>query len=165
MGAAESPEHASEEARMFMIMLCKQSVFLSVYLIAGAAVCACAADSSGPPAADSALSVAPSGDEQTSGIRGRVLRGPLAGGPLTENQPSEAPFSATFYVRDQEGNEVARFQTDEEGAFELQISPGDYVIVPEASAPVFRPEQQPQAVTVPEGEVVELTLRFDTGMR
>ena len=94
-----------------------------------------------------------------------MLRGPLAGGPLTENQPSEGPFSATFYVRDREGTEVARFRSDEEGSFELFIAPGEYLIVPEASAPVFRPEGQPQAVTVPAGEVVDVTLRFDTGMR
>ena len=37
MGAADSPEHASKEARMFMVMLCKQTVFFSVFLIAGAA--------------------------------------------------------------------------------------------------------------------------------
>lgn len=149
---------------MFTTALYKRAVFFRILLVVGAtAVLACAADSAAPRAADSGLSPVPS--EQTSGIRGKVLRGPLAGGPQTANAPSEAPFQATFYVRDRDGNEVTRFQSDEEGSFELLIAPGDYLIVAEASAPVFRPEEQQQAVTVPAGQIVELTLRFDTGMR
>ena len=151
---------------MFIVTLNERAVFFrALSMFGAAAILACAADSGTPRAADSGLSPSPSGQEQTSGIRGRVLRGPLAGGPLTENAPSEAPFSATFYVRDPDGNEVTRFQSDEDGVFELLIAPGDYVIVAEPSAPVFRPEQQPQAVTVPTGQIIELTLRFDTGMR
>jgi len=151
---------------MFIIGRHRRSVFFCVLMAFGAAtVLACAADSSAPPATDSGISPVPSEQEQTSGIRGKVLRGPVAGGPLTENAPSEAPFSATFSVRDTEGNEVARFRSDEEGSFELLIAPGDYLIVADASSPVFRPEEQPQPVTVPAGEIVELTLRFDTGMR
>ena len=119
------------------------------------------------PAGDveAAPPVEPAAQRQSSGIRGKVLRGPLAGGPLVGDQPDEAPFRATFIVTDGDGNEVGRFQSDDDGSFELALAPGDYVIVPEASAPVFRPEQQQQAVTVPEGEMVELTLRYDTGMR
>ncbi len=93
------------------------------------------------------------------------MRGPVMPGPQVGDDPGWAPLQAMFFVNDADGNEVARFESDEEGAFELLLAPGDYVIVPEPSAPVFRPAEQPHAVTVPEGEIVELVLRYDTGIR
>lgn len=151
------------------------------FLVAGVAAITACASNTDSPAADAepaAVAGAASGEaggvvppadnaprEQLSGIKGKVLHGPVVGGPEIAGQVSELPFSAIFIVNDPDGNEVARFESDEEGAFELAIAPGDYVIVADESAPVFRPTEQPQPVSVPEGGVVELTLRFDTGMR
>ena len=95
----------------------------------------------------------PLGREE-SGIEGQVLRGPVSPGPQVEGQPSEEPFSATFHVLDGEENEVARFDSDEEGLFQILLAPGDYTIVPDESAPILRPNRQRKRVTVPEGEIV-----------
>jgi hypothetical protein len=155
----------------------RECVLTTVFLTLGAvSLAACATDAPTVRDAETAAgsstvanaaegSERPSPAAQSSGIKGVVLRGPLAGGPLVEGRPSEAPFKAKFFVDDTDGNRVAEFDSDDEGRFELDLPPGDYVIVPEPNAPVFRPAEQPQAVTVPEGRVVELTLRYDTGMR
>ncbi len=103
--------------------------------------------------------------EQTSGIKGKVLRGPVKPGPQTENEPDELPFRALFHVRDMEGNEVGRFESNDDGEFEIVLAPGDYLIVPDETAPLMAPTIQAHRVEVPEGEVVEVTLRFDTGIR
>ena len=79
-------------------------------------------------------------------------------------KPDEAPFRAYFHVLDWE-REVARFESDEKGRFEVPLGPGEYTIVPDKSAPILFPHQQKKAVTVPEEGFAEVTLRFDTGMR
>lgn len=165
----------------------RQFVFSIAFFVAFvASIVACAAESSTPqggnpaPLAAGGATSAEAGEDpsakvdgsvpavprgQSAGIRGKALRGPVMPGPQVGDDPGWAPLQATFFVNDADGNEVARFESDEEGAFELLLAPGDYVIVPEPSAPVFRPAEQPHAVTVPEGEIVELVLRYDTGIR
>lgn len=100
-----------------------------------------------------------------TGIRGLVLRGPINPGPEVVGVSNEAPFSATFGVLDSDNNTVARFVSDDSGAFEVVLPPGDYTVVPGASAPVLFPEQQPKAVTVPEDGFADVVLQFDTGIR
>ncbi len=106
-----------------------------------------------------------SAQEQTSGIKGKVFRGPVRPGPQTETEPDELPFRALFHVRDTEGNEVGRFESNDDGEFEIVLAPGDYLIVPDETAPLMAPTNQAHKVEVREGEVVEVTLRFDTGIR
>ncbi len=155
----------------------RKSLLVSALAMVGMlAVAACSAAAPAPRDADTATSDS-AGDASaegassdaagvmTTGIRGTVLRGPIAGGPIVEGRPSEAPFKAKFVIRDGEGNQVAEFESDDEGLFEVALPPGDYVVIPAADAPVFRPMEQPHAVTVPEDEIVEVTLRYDTGMR
>jgi hypothetical protein len=104
------------------------------------------------------------GDEAGSGLRGVVLMGPVAPGPVAVGQADEAPFSAGFTVLDADGK-VAHFESAADGRFELALPPGDYTIVPDATAPIPYPRRQQHAVTVPATGYAEVTLRFDTGMR
>ena len=99
-----------------------------------------------------------------TGIKGKVLRGPIKPGPTIAGESDEAPFHASFHVLDSE-KEVARFESDENGNFKVLLPPGEYTIVPDASAPIPYPKRQTTKVTVPEDGFAEVTLRFDTGMR
>jgi len=99
-----------------------------------------------------------------TGIRGKVLRGPVRGGPVTLGQSHEAPFRASFSVLDPD-RKVTRFESDEKGCFEVLLPPGEYVIVPDKSAPILFPQRQGKEVTVPEDGFARVTLKFDTGMR
>jgi hypothetical protein len=56
------------------------------------------------------------------------------------------------------------FQTGADGRFRLEVGPGEYIIVPDASAPILAPESQIKAVAVPEGSVMTVRLDFDTGI-
>jgi len=106
------------------------------------------------------------GEPRESGIQGQVLMGPMCGGPVSVDDPCpDQPFSATFYVLDDQGNQVARFFTGERGYFQINLLPGDYAIVPDESAPLMSPGYQKREVTVQEGEFVRVTLTFDTGIR
>lgn len=99
----------------------------------------------------------------TTGLAGTVYRGPVA--PVCVfNQPCEAPFKAGFTV--QRGTtRIATFQSDEQGHFEVRLSPGSYVIVPDADAPIISPRSQTKDVTAGATGLTMVDLHFDTGIR
>ena len=101
----------------------------------------------------------------TTGLEGRVLKGPMC--PVVRNdQPCpDQPFSAWFDVFDDQEQRVTRFQSDEEGFFEVALRPGTYTIVPDESAPILQPHIQRQTVTVQPDQITSVTLTFDTGIR
>jgi len=99
-----------------------------------------------------------------TGIKGKVLRGPIRPGPEIAGESDEAPFRASFHVLDSE-QVVARFESDEKGYFKVLLPPGEYTIVPDASAPIPYAKRQTKEVTVPEDGFADVTLKFDTGMR
>lgn len=99
-----------------------------------------------------------------TGIRGVVLWGPVRPGPTRLGQSDEAPLRATFVVHAGK-HEVAQFKSDKKGKFEVLLPAGNYTIAPVKGTPMPSPQNQVKAVTVPAGDFVEVTLRFDTGMR
>lgn len=103
--------------------------------------------------------------DAATGISGQVLMGPVVPGPEVPGQENEAPFSAMFSVRDSAGSTAGRFKSDDNGYFRIALSPGDYTVVPDPSAPFPAAEQQTKSVTVPEQGFADVILRFDTGMR
>jgi hypothetical protein len=100
-----------------------------------------------------------------TGISGQVLMGPIVPGPEVPGQVNEAPFSALFNVFHADGSTAGRFQSDEDGQFEIDLRPGEYTVVPDASAPFPNAGQQTRPVTVPEQGYADVILRFDTGIR
>ena len=101
------------------------------------------------------------GPPQT-GIVGQVYRSPTEPACVVDD-PCEETFAATFHVY-RDDVKVAEFETGEDGKFRLEIGPGEYIIVPDVSAPILFPEGQARAVRVPEGTVVTVRLDFDTGI-
>ncbi len=100
-----------------------------------------------------------------TGLRGLVLRGPVAPGPEVEGRANEEPFRALFHVYEGGDVEVARFESGDDGRFEVALAPRDYEVVPDESAPLFRASRQRRPVAVPDYGFDEVTLRFDTGLR
>ena len=111
----------------------------------------------------------PSGNDVASatktGIEGTVVRGPMCPVVMDGNPCPDQPFSALFHVLDDEGNGVAKFLTTADGWFHIALAPGEYVIVPDRSAPLMDPTGQKVDVTVPERGFSTLALTFDTGIR
>jgi hypothetical protein len=98
-----------------------------------------------------------------TGLAGTVWRGPVA--PVCAfNQPCEAPFSAGFSVQ-RGSTRITAFQSDAQGHFEVRLSPGDYVVVPDADAPIISPRSQTKEVTVGPSGLTMVDLHFDPGIR
>jgi hypothetical protein len=104
----------------------------------------------------------------TVGIAGQVLRGPT----IPVERPGEsdtAPLpGATLSIEPAGGgSEVARVQSDAAGNFQVDLPPGDYLIValPMAPGRMFPRPPSPQAVTVPAQGSVTVTIEYDTGIR
>lgn len=113
----------------------------------------------------------PGGPEQTpaapSGIRGTVILGPTC--PV-ESEPGAhdpvpclTPYVAQLVVLDAGGAVVARISSDDEGRFQLDLPPGDYVIAPQGGDPF--PQAQPVPVAVSPGTYSVVQVNFDTGIR
>ena len=104
-------------------------------------------------------------EPSVTGLEGRVLRGPMCPGPQTDQGCPDQPFSAWFDVFDNQEKLVTRFQTDEDGLFEVELRPGTYTLVPDESAPILQPHIQRQTVTVKPDGMTTVILNFDTGIR
>jgi len=102
------------------------------------------------------------GGSGATGLEGTAHRSPTR--PVCQvDHPCNAPFSASFEVRQGE-RVVARFQSDSDGHFLVQLSPGTYAVVPEAWAgPLAR--SQVHEVTVGPSGLTHVELDFDTGIR
>ncbi len=104
-------------------------------------------------------------EPSATGLEGRVLKGPMCPGPQTLQGCPDQPFSAWFDVFDDQEKLVTRFQTNEDGLFEVSLRPGVYTLVPDEATPIYRPHTQPQIVTVQPDGMTTVILNFDTGMR
>jgi hypothetical protein len=98
-----------------------------------------------------------------TGLTGVVLRGPVE--PVCqEGVPCDAPFAATFAVR-QGGRVVRAFSSSADGRFTVMLAPGAYQVVPGADAPIIAPSTQVRDVVVGASGLTTDTLLFDTGIR
>ena len=98
-----------------------------------------------------------------TGLEGRVWVGPTQ--PVCrEGEACEGPVAATFHVQ-QDGKDVATFTSSEEGRFSVSLRPGDYVVVPDETAPIMGASAQSQPVVVGTTGMTQVELTFDTGIR
>jgi len=113
-----------------------------------------------------------SGDTPTppSGIKGTVVLGPTCpvGGDTSQTGavPSACltPFAAQLVVLDSENKVVKRLSAGNDGTFQIDLDPGDYVIAPATGTDSY-PIAQPVSVTVPPGQYVTVQINYDTGIR
>ncbi len=73
------------------------------------------------------------------------------------------PYQATLLVLDQKDQVVAQVESNAEGFFVVSLAAGEYVLQP-VSTSVY-PRGAPLSVSVPQGQVVQITYTFDSGIR
>jgi hypothetical protein len=104
-----------------------------------------------------------------SGIKGTVILGPtcpVSGAPESNNPVPSAcltPYAAQMVVLDDENKVVAHVSSGNDGSFQVDVAPGDYVLAP-ASNDSY-PIAQPVSVTVVAGQYVTVQINYDTGIR
>jgi hypothetical protein len=103
--------------------------------------------------------------KEESGAEGTVFRGPIHGGPVRYGENDEEGFQALFHVYTaNQNNFITSFLSEKDGRFHVMLSPGDYRLVPDASAPIINASRQVKEVKVYVGHFTGLTLHFDTGL-
>lgn len=103
-------------------------------------------------------------EEITTSLEGIVYRGPI--NPVEmEGQINDAPFSALFRVYNLKNKLITSFSSNAAGEFSVMLSPGNYKIIPDKSAPIMGEESQVKEITVNEVGITNMDLYFDTGIR
>jgi hypothetical protein len=100
-----------------------------------------------------------------SGITGQALVGPVCPVMIEGQDCSDQPYQATITVNNLDGREIARFQTDELGNFNVLLAPGEYVLHPETPNNQPFPFGEKQRFTVLPGEYTRLIVLYDSGIR
>jgi hypothetical protein len=102
-----------------------------------------------------------------SGIRGTVILGPTC---PTGSEPGAhdpvpclTPYAAQLVVLDAQDQVVARLSSGDDGHFQVDLPPGEYVIAPQSGDPF--PIAQPVTVLVNPGSYAEVQVNYDTGIR
>ena len=103
----------------------------------------------------------------TSGIEGRAVAGPTCPVEHVDSPCPDKPIAATVLVWNAGRTEVvAKFATDESGAFRVELAPGEYSLEPLSPQPgVSLPAARLQTVTVRAGEFAYVVIEYDTGIR
>ena len=103
--------------------------------------------------------------ESTSGIEGMVTIGPIC--PVMQKGVPclDLPFSAKIVIEDDVGTEVGSVVSGDDGAFQIELDPGSYVLVPESPNPAAPPMAEEQAVEVMEDAFTKVLIQYDSGIR
>ena len=99
----------------------------------------------------------------TSGLQGQVLIGPMC--PVVQDGVPcpDQPYEATITVRDAAGAEVTKFTSDAQGAFKVNLAPGDYTLAP--ISPDGFTQAAEQAVIVSANMYTLVLITYDSGIR
>jgi hypothetical protein len=111
--------------------------------------------------APSPVATAPDGSSGIEGIAEADPQCPIVA-PGAACPP--APVSREVAVVAEDGHELTRFRSANDGTFRVPLPPGDYTLreVVESGQP---PSLKPVSATVPPGAFVHVVLLFDTGIR
>lgn len=104
------------------------------------------------------------GGAPASGIEGLVSAGPQCPVVVQGSPCPDAPWRGTVRVTTPDGALVEEVETDNRGRFHVPLAAGVYqVVAVTGSTPP--PTSAPEAVTVSNGDWIEITLTVDTGVR
>lgn len=98
-----------------------------------------------------------------SGIEGTVTIGPTCPVEQVDNPCPDKPFQGTFIVLTTDGTKVTEFQTDEQGHFQVKLTPGDYVL--RLESPKVNRISPDTPFNVAENTFTMLDIQFDSGIR
>jgi len=82
-----------------------------------------------------------------------------------ESQCPQRPLPARVLVLDHKGVEVTRANTDRNGQFQIELSPGDYILQGQNLTGAPLPSAMPLDVEVQKGRMQVVTIQFDSGVR
>jgi hypothetical protein len=100
-----------------------------------------------------------------SGIKGRVMIGPVCPAPQPDTPCPNEPYEAELQIVRASTSEVATVvRSDSDGRFSVALPPGRYVIR-SADGETSIPSLAPVPVTVPDDEFVQARVIFDSGIR
>lgn len=99
-----------------------------------------------------------------TGIEGVMSITPVTGGPIREGAPESKPLPSIEFVVMKGEEQVASFQTDEEGRFKVSLEPGHYR-VSKAGPKTRVGHWGPFEVDVVEGQVTKVHWTCDSGMQ
>ncbi len=104
-----------------------------------------------------------------SGIQGTVVLGPTCAGAestpgANDPVPCVTPYSAQLVVLDGENAVVGRVTSSADGAFVIELPPGDYIVAPATGTDSY-PIANPVSVTVVNGQFAHIEVNYDTGIR
>ena len=101
-----------------------------------------------------------------TGIHGTVTLGPTCPVEKVGEPPCVTPYAATLVITSAEDDSVvARVSSGPDGAFSVDVPPGDYVIIPAARQQSVADSATPVDVTVEAGAYTEIEVSYDTGIR
>ena len=94
-----------------------------------------------------------------SGVQGRVEWGPTCGNPSAEDPDAceNIPYQATLIVTEPSGLVVSQTVSDANGLYRIELSPGEYVLIPESNE--FMPAG-PIPFTVNAGELTYIPIIY-----
>jgi hypothetical protein len=98
-----------------------------------------------------------------SGIRITAKLGNTCPGPQRSDQVCEAPYQGEFSITTIQNTAAIRVTTDQDGQATVELPPGPYTVTPKIEGRF--PSGAPVDVTVPPGQVVEVVVELDSGMR
>ncbi len=102
------------------------------------------------------------GGTATSGLKGRVMRGPTQ--PVCRvNEPCEAPARGVKLTFFRSGKAVGSATTDRKGYYRVALKQGAYAVRTNQRA--FEKVPQPSRVTVPSDRYKRVNFHIDTGIR
>jgi hypothetical protein len=78
---------------------------------------------------------------------------------------ADKPYQASLTVLTPSGHRVARFTTEADGSFRINLAPGDYILHPESPGNLGLPHAEEQPFTVDEGQYTQLLVSYDSGIR
>jgi hypothetical protein len=100
-----------------------------------------------------------------SGITGQALIGPMCPVMMEGQDCPDQPYQATITVLDSREKPVFQFQTDEDGAFRVPLSPGEYILQPETPEGMPLPRSDRQEFSVLPGQFTSIIVSYDSGIR
>lgn len=98
-----------------------------------------------------------------SGMRITAKIGPTCPGPQRPGQVCETPYQGEFSITTGQNTVAISAITDQEGQVTVDLPPGRYTVAPKIEGRF--PSGAPVAVTVPSGQVVEISIELDSGLR
>lgn len=98
-----------------------------------------------------------------TGIQGQVFLATCAGSDIAVDCTSTVPYEAVLTVYDENLVVLQTVETDKKGNFAIPLEAGTYYIHPQNTGDF--PMAGDFQVVVTDGEVVELTINYDTGIR